>query len=168
VLSDRALRELAALHRAERAHRLAWGREASPDELAGDCGLQREHVLQLQAVERVPESLANAASDDDAFERVEERLASAQLCSLPGELGEREREVLRARFGLGQPSSTLHEIAVTLGISGERVRQIEARALERLREVALAQPALASTAAAPRRSGTSRATPARSDAPVRH
>jgi DNA-directed RNA polymerase sigma subunit (sigma70/sigma32) len=62
----------------------------------------------------------------------------AQLCGLPGGLEEREREVLRCHFALGQPRRTLAEIAVALGVSSERVRQIEARALEKLRFLARA------------------------------
>jgi RNA polymerase primary sigma factor len=164
VLSDRALRELATVHRAAQAHRRASGGEASPAQLAAACNLSREHVLQLLAVDRPPGPIANALSDVDDFERVERQLTSSQLSGLPGALGEREREVLRAHFGLGRPSSTLQQIAVTLGISGERVRQIEARALEKVRDVALAQWL---TPERPR-NGTARAIPARSVAHARH
>jgi RNA polymerase sigma factor (sigma-70 family) len=161
VLSDRALRELAMLHRAQRTYGAAHGSEPSMLELASECGLAPEHVSRLLAVERVPGPLDSASSgDDDAFESVERQLASEQLRSLPGDLGEREREVLRAHFGLGRPSRTLEQIAVALGVSAERVRQIEARALEKVRGVALAPTPPAATV--PRRPGTSAATPARS------
>jgi RNA polymerase sigma factor (sigma-70 family) len=143
VLSDRALRELAMLHRAQRAYALGHRGEASDRELARDSGLSPEHVRRLLAVERAPSGLISASSaDDDGYERVERLLASEQLRGLPGGLGEREREVLRSRFGLGRPSCTLDQIAVALGVSRERVRQIEARALEKVRCVALpARPA---------------------------
>jgi RNA polymerase sigma factor (sigma-70 family) len=138
VLSDRALRELARLHRAQTTHGLAHRGEASAGELARDCGLAREHVQQLLAVDRAPGlQTTEPGVEDDAFVHVEEQLASAQLRGLPGGLGEREREVLRDHFGLGRPSRTLDEIAATLGVSGERVRQIETRALEKVRVVAL-------------------------------
>jgi RNA polymerase sigma factor (sigma-70 family) len=164
VLSDRALRELAALHRAQHTHALAHHGDASASELARECGMTRDHVLRLLAVDRIPGPIGAAASaDDDAYEHAELRLTSEQLRSLPGGLVEREREVLQSHFGLGRPSRTLEQIAVTLGLSGERVRQIEVHALEKLRGVALG-PA---TTCAPRRRGTSAGTPARSAAPAR-
>jgi RNA polymerase sigma factor (sigma-70 family) len=46
----------------------------------------------------------------------------------------RERTVLSRRYGLDGPEQTLREIAGTLGVSAERVRQIEQGALEKLRE----------------------------------
>src|SRR4051794_12580433 len=126
VLSDRALRALATVHRAQSAR----GGDCSPRELAHAAGLAHEHVLQLLAGERVPDRLPlTALADDDALERVEERLASLQLRELPGGLEERERAVVRAHFGLGEPSRTLEEIAGSLGVTAERVRQIETQAL---------------------------------------
>jgi RNA polymerase sigma factor (sigma-70 family) len=140
VLSDRALRELAMLHRAQHTHGLTHRGEASAGKLARDCGLAREHVLQLLGVDRAPVPPAIEPSvEDDAFEHVEQQIASAQLRGLPGGLNEREREVLRDHFGLGRPSRTLEQIAVALGVSGERVRQIETRALEKVRVVAVAR-----------------------------
>jgi RNA polymerase sigma factor (sigma-70 family) len=55
-------------------------------------------------------------------------------------LTERERAVIRAHYGLGQPAQTLDQIGETLGLTAERARQIEVRALTRMRD-ALAQPA---------------------------
>jgi RNA polymerase sigma factor (sigma-70 family) len=133
VLSDRAFRELARLRRAQEAR----GRDASAAELAGDCGLREAHVAQLLAVSRAPGRAVASCREEEGFERVEQRLAGQQLRELPGDLREREREVLRARYGLGRPRKTLEEIAAELGVSGERVRQIEARALEKVRRVAV-------------------------------
>jgi DNA-directed RNA polymerase sigma subunit (sigma70/sigma32) len=56
------------------------------------------------------------------------------------QLGERERAVVRAHYGLGQPPQTLNEIGSALGLTAERARQIEVGALSKLRE-SLAQPA---------------------------
>ena len=109
ALSDRAL--LALVRRAEHSRAGA----ASTAALARECGLAREQIDALL--------VAGPGADDAAFE--------------PGRLGAREREVLTAHFGVGRPSRTLDEIAATLGVSGECVCQIEARALEKLRRAAL-------------------------------
>ncbi|MCP4039029.1 MAG: sigma-70 family RNA polymerase sigma factor, partial [bacterium] len=60
--------------------------------------------------------------------------------TLIGSLTPREQLILRLRYGLaGEEEHTLEQIGQTLGLSRERVRQLEARALKRLRET---QPAL--------------------------
>ena len=94
-------------------------------------------MAQLLAVSRTPGRAAAMCRDDEGFERVERQLAGDQLRDLPGGLRERERDVLRARYGLGRPRRTLDQIGVELGITGERVRQIEARALDKVRGVAV-------------------------------
>ena len=57
-------------------------------------------------------------------------------------LDEREHTVLWRHYGLGQPPQTLTRIGSDLGLSAERIRQIEKQALEKLRE-AVAQPSAA-------------------------
>jgi RNA polymerase sigma factor (sigma-70 family) len=79
--------------------------------------------------------VADPAAEDD-YERVIGRLASEQVRDLPDALAERERAILCARYGLGQQAETLREIADGLGLSAERVRQIEERALGKLRTAA--------------------------------
>ena len=53
---------------------------------------------------------------------------------LADQLDERERAVIRAHYGLGEPARTLNEIGGALGLTAERARQIEVGALQRLRD----------------------------------
>lgn len=80
-----------------------------------------------------PKSRADEARQERIFRR---------LCSLLSQLCERDRAVLEARFGLGDhpEARTLQHVADELGVSRERVRQVESRALKRLR--ALVAPAM--------------------------
>jgi RNA polymerase sigma factor (sigma-70 family) len=68
-----------------------------------------------------------------AYEEVVDAVAGAQLRALLSRLTEREREVVRARFGFDAPAEGLAQVGERLGISAERVRQIEERALAKLR-----------------------------------
>jgi RNA polymerase sigma factor (sigma-70 family) len=68
-----------------------------------------------------------------AYEEVIDAVAGAQLRALLSRLTEREREVVTARFGFDGAPEKLVEIGERLGLSAERVRQIEERALAKLR-----------------------------------
>jgi RNA polymerase primary sigma factor len=67
---------------------------------------------------------------------VVDAVAGQQLRALLSRLTDREREVVGARFGFDAPAEKLSEVGERLGISAERVRQIEERALAKLRSVA--------------------------------
>jgi RNA polymerase sigma factor (sigma-70 family) len=71
-----------------------------------------------------------------AYEDVVDAVAGKQLRALLSRLTEREREVVRARFGFDAPAEKLSEVGERLGVSAERVRQIEERALAKLRSAA--------------------------------
>ena len=71
-----------------------------------------------------------------AYEDVVDAVAGEQLRALLSRLTEREREVVRARFGFDAPTEKLSEVGERLGVSAERVRQIEERALAKLRSAA--------------------------------
>jgi len=150
VLSDRALRQLARIKDARCGLLQDEGREPTVSELATATGFTREQVEHLVAVERAPRALDEPVGDgdgreglfgelladpcaEDAYERVDRTQQVAGLRRLPSELGERECTILRARFGLDGREQTLREVAGTLHLSAERVRQIEACALEKLR-----------------------------------
>ena len=71
-----------------------------------------------------------------AYEDVVDAVAGEQLRALLSRLTEREREVVQARFGFEAPAEKLTEVGERLGVSAERVRQIEERALAKLRSSA--------------------------------
>jgi RNA polymerase sigma factor (sigma-70 family) len=68
-----------------------------------------------------------------AYEDVVDAVAGDQLRALLSRLTERERDVVRARFGFDAPAEKLSRVGERLGVSAERVRQIEERALAKLR-----------------------------------
>jgi RNA polymerase primary sigma factor len=140
------------MHRVVRQHReLAQqlGRDPLPTELAAVCGLSAVRVRELLALVPEPVSLSAPVGDHDdgelgdLIEDVEvadpERLTEQQqrmeyVERALASLGERERRVVRLRFGLedGRPH-TLEDVGNTFGVTRERVRQIEARSLAKLR-----------------------------------
>jgi RNA polymerase primary sigma factor len=91
-----------------------------------DRPIEGEDGLLLRDV--IPDAHATAAYDD-----VLRDASRPELRSLLGALTRREREVIERRFGLGgRTEETLREVASRMGVSRERVRQIEARALNKL------------------------------------
>jgi RNA polymerase primary sigma factor len=73
---------------------------------------------------------------EDAYEVVPLRIACEELPRLLDALDERERGIVRDRFGLDGPARTLRELAGSLGVSAERVRQIEQESLQKCRVAA--------------------------------
>lgn len=159
VLSDRALRQLARIKQAQRRFEQSCRREASMVELSRVVGLPRSQVEKLLCTERTARGLdeptgVEAAGEGtatvgemladppagEAFERVPQRVLAAQVPGLLGHLSERERTVIRSRYGLGQREQTLREIAPRLGVSAERVRQIEQESLAKLYAVVAPDP----------------------------
>jgi RNA polymerase primary sigma factor len=140
---------LGRLERERRSFRAANNREPSEAELASRLQLTPEKVRLLIESARLPYSLDVPASEDDNREignLVSDRTAaSPEEDALRHELATsieerlapletREREVVRLRFGLSTDHEhTLAEVGRRLGLSRERVRQIEQRALAKLR-----------------------------------
>jgi RNA polymerase primary sigma factor len=143
VLSDRALRQLARLKSVQREYAQVHGREPSSAELADEAGLTRDQVGSLSAAERraracdVTATFGELIADpraEDAYDLVPLRPAIDQLPRLLTALTERERMIVRARYGLDGGELTLRQLAELLGVSAERVRQIEQGALDKLRD----------------------------------
>jgi RNA polymerase primary sigma factor len=155
VLSDRALRQLARVHQAERCHLQEKGHEATLEELAAATGLEPGQIESLSSAERRARALEEPLSgqegmgdtfgdlladpsSEDAYDRVPKRLLASELSDLMSMLSERETRILRGRYGIDGPERTLREIASELGVSAERVRQIEQRALGKLHDAVVA------------------------------
>jgi RNA polymerase sigma factor (sigma-70 family) len=71
---------------------------------------------------------------NDQYEQALDGIAGQQLRALLEHLTERERDIVDSRFGLERPAEKLTAIGARLGISAERVRQIEERALTKMRQ----------------------------------
>ena len=124
------------------------GREPTVAEISSAAGFGGERVLEIQRIAREPVSLqapigeeesdfGDFIEDSDAVMPVEAAafpLLQEQLRVLLGDLSERERRIIRLRFGLadGRPR-TLEEVGREFGVTRERIRQIEAKTLAKLR-----------------------------------
>ncbi|BCH32288.1 RNA polymerase sigma factor RpoD [Mesorhizobium sp. L-8-10] len=126
------------------------GRDAEAAEIASRTGLSLEHVERALTLVQEPTSLDLPVGEDgdatlgdliearDAVNPHEAAEASALRESIAlalGELTPREQRILQMRFGIGDSSEhTLEEVGKVFGVTRERIRQIEARALGKLRQ----------------------------------
>jgi RNA polymerase primary sigma factor len=126
-----------------------FGREPTPEELAEDMQIPVERIRALSKMSQQPISLQSPVGDTEdanfgdfiedkaadnpldmtSFSLLKDRLGDV-LCSL----SERERKVLELRFGLGDGCArTLEEVGLQFRVTRERIRQIEAKALRKMR-----------------------------------
>lgn len=143
------LRELAVLLRASRELSVS-GFPPSLEELARHVGKSVNDVARLYSLNEHMESLDAQCSDEDDRPLSEMIIAETEdpanvinevaqdqrLEEWLSTLNDRQREVLKRRFGLNEyTAQSLAEVALVMGISRERVRQIEVDALQRLRKL---------------------------------
>jgi RNA polymerase primary sigma factor len=136
--------------RAYRGFTRTMGRQPTPEELAARAGLSRERVmLVLEVMERrYTISLESPIGDSDASLKdfiEDRRIPSPEHVLIQKNLAEhtrrvlstltpREEKILRRRFGIGENEEhTLQEVGDELGITRERIRQIQVKTLEKLR-----------------------------------
>ncbi|BAT71175.1 RNA polymerase primary sigma factor [Thermosulfidibacter takaii ABI70S6] len=132
-----------------------FGREPTTEEIAEELGMDPEDVEDILRVARIHLSLetpVNRDEEDTTFldfmeattpsaeeEAIKASLA-AQIQELLSQLNPREAFIIKCRFGIDTDHPmTLEEIGKILGVSRERVRQIEARALQKLKRLASAK-----------------------------
>ncbi|WP_293443412.1 RNA polymerase sigma factor RpoD [Persephonella sp.] len=125
------------------------GREPTPEEIAKKVGMPAEKVRKILRTSQEPISLETPIGDDDEShlgdfiedktvlspeQHVLRQALRQQLEEVLSTLSEREEQVLRYRFGLEDDTEyTLEQVGKKFGVTRERIRQIEAKALRKLR-----------------------------------
>ncbi len=152
------LEMLSKLSRVERDMHQRLGREPTPEELAVELDRTPDQIEELLRTSRQPISLDSTIGEDgetsigdliedvdapEASELVDRQLMADQLRHALDALTPREATIMAMRFGLydGNPH-TLDEIGKALGLTRERIRQLEKQSLSKLRHPSRAQPLL--------------------------
>ncbi|HEY8481418.1 MAG TPA: RNA polymerase sigma factor [Spirillospora sp.] len=152
------LEMLSKLSRVERDMHQRLGREPTPEELAAELDKSPEQIRELLRTSRQPISLDSTIGEDgetrigdliedtdvpEASELVDRQLMADQLRRTLDILSPREAKIMSMRFGLydGTPR-TLDEIGKAMGLTRERIRQLEKESLSKLRHPSNALPLL--------------------------
>ncbi|MBW8482772.1 RNA polymerase sigma factor [Actinomadura sp. PM05-2] len=152
------LEMLSKLSRVERDMHQRLGREPTPEELAVELDKSPEQIRELLRTSRQPISLDSTIGEDgetrigdliedtdspEASDLVDRQLMAEQLRRTLDILSPREAKIMAMRFGLydGTPR-TLDEIGKALGLTRERIRQLEKESLSKLRHPSNAHPLL--------------------------
>ncbi|HFQ90859.1 MAG TPA: sigma-70 family RNA polymerase sigma factor [Desulfobulbus sp.] len=124
------------------------GREPTPVEISKMTDLPMDKILAILEASREPISLETPVGDDDStlgdflenqesespYDAVQNRELSNRVTEVLSTLTDREEKIIRLRFGIGEKAEyTLEEIGKRFNVSRERIRQIEKKALNRLR-----------------------------------
>ena len=135
------------------ARRLAqdFGRDPMPEEIATEMDVDVEKIYQIEKISQDTISLELPIGDDDDRSRLSDfiaddkiispdqevahRILSDQMQEILASLSEKERKILEMRHGLLDGTyHTLEEVGKEFGVTRERIRQIEAKALEKIRQ----------------------------------
>lgn len=127
------------------------GREPTDEEIAKEMGISVKKVQDFKRVAQVPISLETPVGDDEDTtladfvedksilspeEETIKNCSNEELLELLKFLPEREREIVKLRFGLGgEVPHTLEEVGAKFNVTRERIRQIESKAIRRLRQL---------------------------------
>lgn len=125
------------------------GREPTPEEVSKDMEIEPDKVREIMKISQKTTSLETPIGDDEdsylgdfiadettesPYELTSKRLLRENLMEVLGALSDREAKVLKMRFGLdGKRPMTLEEVGAEFGVTRERIRQIEAKALRKLK-----------------------------------
>ncbi len=125
-----------------------FGREPTPQEISEYTGLPMEKILSILEASREPVSLETPVGDEDStlgdfienrdavspYDSVRDKELTERIKGILTTLSPREEKIIRLRFGIGEDGEyTLEEIGKRFHVSRERIRQIEKKALNRLR-----------------------------------
>jgi RNA polymerase primary sigma factor len=124
-------------------------REPSPEEIGRAVGMPADKVREILKISQDPISLETPIGEEEdshlgdfiedakaiaPSDAASQRLLKEQLCNVLGSLSKRERRVLQLRYGLEDGRQrTLEEVGREFGVTRERIRQIETKALRKLR-----------------------------------
>ena len=137
------------VNRASRDLMQALGRDPTPEEIAEEIHMSPERVREIQKISREPVSMETPVGDeedsslgdfirDDASpvpaDEAARVMLKEQIREILTDLTDREQQVLRLRYGLDdEHPRTLEEVGRQLSVTRERIRQIEAKALRKLK-----------------------------------
>ncbi len=158
AMADQARTIRIPVHMVETIHKLTrairqllqkLGRDPTTDEIAEYMGLTPEKIVEIQKIAQDPISLENPVGEEDdskiadfiedesirsPIEVATQNLLKEQLMAIIDTLTPREQKVIRLRYGLDDSHPrTLEEVGREFNVTRERIRQIEAKALRKLR-----------------------------------
>ncbi len=129
------------------------GRDPLPEEIATEMNMEVEKIYQIEKIDQATVSLESPVGDDGedgksklgdfvADDKIlspdqesSRRIVQDQVREILNELPPKERKILEMRYGLGDGfTHTLEEVGKVFGVTRERIRQIEAKALEKIRQ----------------------------------